>query len=114
MKAGRVLSSARRAARQRRAVVGLAHRNGLDDAQLPDRIGQLVQRLLVELRARLRGVGDDVGNVDFGHPAHGFEFGIEVDGVAAEDGIQPATEPFRLFHVAVYLLRFRNSRARFR
>ena len=78
------------------AVVGLLDRDGLDDAQLADRIGQFVERLLVELRARLRGVGDDVGDVDFGHPAHGLDAGVE--GVGAEDGVQAAAQSFLLFH----------------
>jgi len=71
------------------AVVGLLHRHGLDDAQLADRVGQLVEGLLVELRARLRGVGDDVGDFDLGHPAHRFELGI--DRIAAENGVEAAS-----------------------
>jgi len=71
------------------ASVALFHRHGLDDAQLADRVGQFVQSLLVELRARLRGVGYDVGDFDFCHLAHRFELGIH--GIAAENGVESAS-----------------------
>ena len=62
-------------------------RDGLDDPQRADRVGQLVERLLVELRARLRGIGDDLRDGDFCHFGHRFEFCVEV--VVAENGVQP-------------------------
>ena len=71
------------------ASVALFHRHGLDDAQLADRVGQFVQSLLVELRARLRGVGYDVGDFDFCHLTHRFELGIH--GIAAENGVESAS-----------------------
>ena len=71
------------------AVGALADRYGLDDTQLADRVGQLVEGLLVELRTRLRGVGHDLVDCDLGHPAHRLEAGI--DRLAAEDGVQSAS-----------------------
>ena len=70
------------------AVGGLLDRHGLDDAQLADRVGQLVEGLLVELRARLGGVGYDVADCDFGHLAHRLEPGV--DRIAAENGVESA------------------------
>ena len=70
------------------AVGGLLDRHGLDDAQLADRVGQLVEGLLVELRARLGGVGYDVADCDFGHLAHRLEPGV--NRIAAEDGVESA------------------------
>ena len=71
------------------ASLGALDRHGLDDAQLANRVGQFVERLLVELRAGLRGVGNDVRDGDFGHLGHRFEFDVELFG--AEDGVQPAS-----------------------
>ena len=71
------------------SAVGPFDRDGLDDAQLPDRVGQFVERLLVELRARLRGVGDDVGDVDLGHLAHRLE--LDVDRITPENRVQAAS-----------------------
>ena len=71
------------------AAVGTLDRHGLDDAQLADGIGQLVERLLVELRTGVCGVGDDVRDGDFGHLGHRLEFDIELFG--AEDGVEPAS-----------------------
>ena len=62
---------------------------GSDDPQLADRVGQFVERLLVELRARLRGVGDDVGDVDLGHLAHRLE--LDVDRITPENRVQTAS-----------------------
>lgn len=70
------------------AVARFLDRNGLDDAQLADRVGQLVEGLFVELRTRLRGVGNDFRNVDFGHLAHRLELGVY--GVGAEYGVESA------------------------
>ena len=69
-------------------VAGFLDRDGLDDPQLADRVGQFVERLLVELRTRLRGVGSDLRDVDLGHLAHRRELGV--DGVGAEYGVQSA------------------------
>lgn len=69
-------------------VAGFLDRDGLDDPQLADRVGQFVERLLVELRTRLRGVGNDLRDVDLGHLAHRLELGV--DGVGAEYGVQSA------------------------
>ena len=65
------------------SVAGFLDRDGLDDPQLADRVGQFV-----ELRTRLRGVGNDLRDVDLGHLAHRLELGV--DGVGAEYGVQSA------------------------
>ncbi len=62
------------------------HGDGLDEPQLADRVGQLVERLLVERGARLRGVGEDVFHGDFGHLAHRRESGLGCR--CAEYGVQ--------------------------
>src|SRR5260221_6555398 len=41
----------------------------LEHAALQDRLGELVKLLLVELNARLVGIGSDPGDVDFTHTA---------------------------------------------
>ena len=70
-------------------VGGLPDRDGLYDPELADRVGQFVEGLLVELRARLRGVGHDVGDPDLGHLAHGLE--LRIEGLAAENRVESAS-----------------------
>ena len=71
------------------SVVGAFDRDGLDYAQRADRVGQLFERLFIELRARLRGVGEDRRNGDLRHFGHRFEPGIQV--FAPENGVQTAS-----------------------
>ena len=71
------------------ALAVLLHRNGLYHAQLTDRIGQFGQRVVVELRSRLRGVGVYLRDGYLGHAAHGR--GLHLDVLGAEYGIQSAS-----------------------